>query len=118
MDFLIQQYLKLNNLTGINGIDYSLIDDGKGPYIKIWKFKIAKPTITAADITLLEAKNARIATRLDYLQSTDWQATAFIKYQRPIDSTVSAKCKQANTEIDAIQKATLLSDVLKFTLTF
>ena len=46
MEYLIQQFLKQNNLIGRNGIDYSLRDDGKGAYIDKWNYEIAKPQFT------------------------------------------------------------------------
>jgi len=64
MDYLIQKYLTENNLTGVNGIDYILQDNGNGTYIKEWKLNIAQPTFTSADYeisTLEQAKLVKIA---------------------------------------------------------
>ena len=64
MDYLIQKYLKENNLTGINGIDYILQDNGSGCYISKWNLNIAQPSFTNTDyeFSILEqAKLTKIA---------------------------------------------------------
>jgi hypothetical protein len=67
---------------------------------------------------LEEAKSVRIATRLQYLVNTDWQASAFVKYQRPIDSGVSAKCALANSDIQNIKACTTLEEVEQYPIEF
>tara|TARA_R110000868_G_C10826001_1_gene758971 strand:+ start:597 stop:1040 length:444 start_codon:yes stop_codon:yes gene_type:complete len=58
------------------------------------------------------------APRLAYLQSTDWQAAAFIKYGRPLDIGLPAKCQLANDEINAIEACTTLTALNAFSTTF
>jgi hypothetical protein len=68
MEYLIQQFLKQNNLTGINGVNYSLRDDGEGVYIDKWNYEIAKPQFTDNQINnaklpelLQQAKDVKLA---------------------------------------------------------
>jgi hypothetical protein len=64
MEYLIQQFLKQNNLTGTNGIHYTLRDDGQGVYIDKWNYEIPKPTFTQSDFDeadLQEAKTSKLA---------------------------------------------------------
>ena len=61
MEYLIQQFLKENNLEGINGIDYTLRNDGDGVYIEKWNFLIKKPIFTQTDLDLIEFKNTKIS---------------------------------------------------------
>lgn len=63
MEYTIQKYLKKNNLTGTNGVDYSLRDDGQGSFIDKWLFTIPKPVFTAEDLiyeTLEQAKAEKL----------------------------------------------------------
>ena len=63
MEYLIQQFLAQNSLTGINGINYSLRDDGEGVYIDKWVYNIPKPVFTQEDFdgaSLQKAKTAKI----------------------------------------------------------
>jgi hypothetical protein len=61
----------------------------------VWEnTKFSKPTwdqiqAQLAIVDVEEAKQAKIAQCQNYLQSTDWQASAFIKYGRPVDTNVS-----------------------------
>jgi len=60
--------------------------------------------VTPDSVLLEQGKQIKIAQCQTYLQSTDWQAAAFIKYDRPIDANVSENClkaKQWKIEIDA-----------------
>ena len=67
---------------------------------------------------LEQAKLIRIATRLSYLQETDWQASAFIKYQRPIDNEVSKKCQLANNEMASIKACLTLEKIEQYSINF
>ena len=67
---------------------------------------------------LEQAKLIRVATRLFYLQETDWQASAFIKYQRPIDNGVSEKCQLANNEMASIEACLTLEEVEQYSINF
>ena len=63
MEYLIQKFLKENNLTGVNGINYTLRDDGRGVYIEKWLYNIAKPVFTAEDFanaTIEVAKQSKL----------------------------------------------------------
>lgn len=79
---------------------------------------VFKEYIPSSAQQLEEAKSARIATRLQYLIATDWQASAFIKYQRPIDGGVSAKCALANSDIQNIKACTTLEEVEQYPIEF
>ncbi len=59
-------------------------------------------------------KNYLIKIRKSYLASTDWQASAFIKYGRPIDDGIKERCQQARDEIHQIEAATTLDDLNQF----
>jgi len=59
MEYLIQQFLKQNNLTGINGIDYTLRDDWQGAYVDKWNYKIPKPTFTQSDFDKADLQKAK-----------------------------------------------------------
>ena len=58
------------------------------------------------------------APRLAYLHSTDWQAAAFVKYGRPLNSGLAEKCQLANDEINAIEACTTLTQLNTFSTTF
>ena len=61
MEYLIQKYLKENNLVGINGVDYTLEDHGKGVVIRGWKLKIDEPKFTKTDIKKSILESERIS---------------------------------------------------------
>jgi hypothetical protein len=44
---------------------------------------------------LEQMKIEKLAKCQKFLESTDWQAAAFIKYDRPIDANVSENCLKA-----------------------
>ncbi len=81
MEYLIQQFLKQNNLSGINGVDYCLQDDGDGPYIKRWGFNIPQPIFAEEDFNkekLWAKKQQLIFSRTSYLKSSaDYYAPDF-----------------------------------------
>ena len=58
MDYIIQKFLKHNNLTGVNGIDYSLQNDGDGDYIKSWNINISKPSFIENMTSVLQQVNS------------------------------------------------------------
>lgn len=72
--------------------------------------------------SLEEKKNilrqSLIASRKKYLKDTDWQASAFIKYGRPIDEEVKIKSAKAAEEINNIQACTSLTSLNKFSEVF
>jgi hypothetical protein len=51
--------------------------------------------ITPDSILLEQGKQTKTAQCQTYLESTDWQAAAFIKYGRTIDANVSENCLKA-----------------------
>jgi hypothetical protein len=74
--------------------------------------------ITPDSILLEQGKQTKTAQCQTYLQSTDWQAAAFIKYGRPVDANVSENClkaKQWKIEIDA---CTTLEELNKINIDF
>ncbi len=70
--------------NAVNGIDYVLQDDGKGPYIKRWNLPDPKPTQTE----LVQAEKAYVAKRT---------ATAYKKKRRkeypPVEDQLDALWK-------------------------
>lgn len=92
MEYLIQQYLFNNNLSGSNGIDYVLQDDGNGAYIKTWNLEISKPSFSVSDYEKAELEKNKIlkieACKAE-LAKNDWQAAANIKRNRPINSKLT-----------------------------
>lgn len=60
MEYLIQQFLKQNNLSGQKGIDYNLQNDGQGVYIHKWNFEIPKPEFSKEEVILQEAKSSKL----------------------------------------------------------
>ena len=58
MESLIQNYLKQNNLTGKNGVDYTLRNDGEGVYIDKWNFSIVKPSFSKEELMIYEMEIA------------------------------------------------------------
>jgi hypothetical protein len=63
---------------------------------------------------LKSQQNEKIAQCQLYLQSTDWQAAAFIKYSRPVDANVSENClkaKQWKIDIDACTSLEELNNI-------
>jgi len=69
-------------------------------------------------IDLDEAKAERVATRLVYLENTDWQAAALTKYGRPIDDGVATKCQLAVDEMNAITACTTIGEVEEYSIEF
>lgn len=63
---------------------------------------------------LQRKKDEKIAICDSYLESTDWQAAAFIKYKRPVDSDVEKKCllaKKKKSEIKACETLEQLEEI-------
>ena len=87
-----------------------------------WVLEDAPLPPTAPVLTTEEKKSIKRdelkAPRLAYLQSTDWQACAFIKYGRPLNSGLAEKCQLANDEINAIEACTTLTQLNTFSTTF
>jgi len=67
---------------------------------------------------LRQAKQIKKAQCQTYLQNTDWQAAAFIKYNRPIDSNVSENCLRAKQLKKDIEACTTLEELNKINTDF
>lgn len=67
---------------------------------------------------LEQAKITKIAQCQAYLESTDWQATAFIKYNRPIDANVFENCLKANQWKVDIAACTTLEELNAININF
>ncbi len=113
---LIKQYLKNN---GINDFTlFSLANEGSGDFIKTWGYEIEQPSFTNTQCKISNKKIALIFVRKKYLEDSDWQACAFIKYGRPLDSGLAEKCQLAKDEINAIEIAPTLTALNTFSTTF
>jgi hypothetical protein len=64
-----------------------------GSFFDSWR-KLTQDEIDAYELE--QAKLPKIAQCQSYLEGTDWQAVAFIKYGRAIDTNVSENCLKAN----------------------
>lgn len=62
---------------------------------------------------LKQKKEEKIAQCQAYLESTDWQASAFIKYGRPLDSNVQENCLKAKELKAQIKACTTLEELNK-----
>ena len=106
-------------------VQYSFIPE---PYIKISKEEhdllLGKELIVIEGLiqencptneqVLDSKKKSKIFSRLKYLKDTDWQASAFIKYGRPIDEEVKEKCLRALEEINKIKITNSLNELNQF----
>lgn len=77
----------------------------------------APPVLTTEQKKIIKKTELK-APRLAYLQSTDWQACAFIKYGRQLDAGLAEKCQLANDEINAIETCETLTALNAFSITF
>lgn len=110
MEYLIQQFLAQNNLTGVNGIDYTLRDDGQGSYVDKWTYNIPKPVFNSDDLLegqLLEAKKAKINQCKSYLTSTDWYVVRKADNGTVIPSEISTNRELARTLQEDINSITI-----------
>lgn len=64
------------------------------------------------------AKKQKLDQCRAYLESTDWQAVAFIKYGRPIDSGVKENCLKAKKFMDDIEACKTLKQLEKININF
>jgi hypothetical protein len=87
MEYLTQQFLKQNNLTGRNGIDYSLRDDGEGAYIDKWDYEISKPKFTQEQLDkaiLAEVKINKLSDLNKFYNSPEcWTFKVFTNDANP-----------------------------------
>lgn len=70
--------------------------------------------VTPDSVLLEQGKQTKTAQCQTYLEGTDWQAAAFIKYGRPVDANVSKNClkaKQWKIEIDACTTLEKLNNI-------
>lgn len=76
MDLFIKKFLKQQGIEAVNGVDYTLRDDGDGIYIEQWNLEVAKPELTEVDKLendLLVQQEIKINQCKSYLNNTDWQ---------------------------------------------
>ena len=71
-----------------------------------------------SSILLEQEKALKIAQCQTYLQSTDWQASAFLKYGRPIDDGVKENCLKAKELKNKIEACTTLEQLEKINVNF
>jgi hypothetical protein len=74
--------------------------------------------ITPDSVLLEQGKQIKTAQCQDYLQGTDWQAVAFIKYSRPIDANVSENCLKAKQWKIDIAACTTLEELENINIDF
>ena len=67
---------------------------------------------------LAEKKNEKTAQCQTYLEGTDWQAAAFIKYGRPVDANVSENCLKAKQWKIEIAACTTLEELNNININF
>jgi len=65
-----------------------------------------------------QAKAVKTAECQAYLEKTDWQASAFIKYGRPIDSNVQGNCLKARELKTQIESCTTLEELENININF
>ena len=73
---------------------------------------------TPDSVLLEQEKVVKIAQCKQYLVETDWQANAFIKYGRPIDSGVKENCLKAKKLKADIEACTTLKELEKINVNF
>ena len=97
----------------VNGIAIPLTAE------EIAEISALSPTQEEIDCQELQnAKNIKINQCQTYLQSTDWQAAAFIKYGRPIDANVSKNCLKAKQWKIEINACTTLEELNNINIDF
>jgi hypothetical protein len=74
--------------------------------------------ITPDSVLLEQGKQIKTAQCQDYLEGTDWQAAAFIKYSRPIDANVSENCLKAKQWKIDIAACTTLKELENINIDF
>lgn len=79
---------------------------------------IADGGIVEAFDYLAEAKVVKTAQCQTYLEGTDWQAAAFIKYGRPVDANVSENCLKAKQWKIDIAACTTLEELNNININF
>jgi hypothetical protein len=86
-----------------------------GAFFDSW-IELTQDEIDAYELE--KAKLPKIAQCQVYLESTDWQAAAFIKYGRPIDTNVSENCLKANQWKVDIASCTTLEELNAININF
>ena len=74
--------------------------------------------VAPASVILEQAKAIKTAQCQAYLESTDWQVSAFIKYARPIDANVSENCLNAKQWKIDIAACTTLEELDNINIDF
>lgn len=74
--------------------------------------------VTPDSVLLEQGKQSKTAECQAYLQSTDWQAAAFIKYGRPVDANVSENCLKAKQWKIDIAACTTLEELNAININF
>lgn len=123
MNYLIQQYLYNNGLTGVLGKYYILIDRCEGGEIEIgqWLLPIEKPSFTSEEIkaakTQEKKENLRkklIDSRLNYLTFTDWYIAREIDKPNTYPTEIKNKRNLAREEINKIESCSTLTQLNQF----
>jgi hypothetical protein len=86
-----------------------------GAFFDSWQ-ELTQSEIDAYELE--QAKFIKIAQCQNYLESTDWQAAAFIKYGRPIDANVSENCLKAKQWKIDIAACTTLEELNAININF
>ena len=74
--------------------------------------------VTPDSVLLEQGKQSKTAQCQAYLESTDWQAAAFIKYGRPVDANVSENCLKAKQWKIDIAACTTLEELNNININF
>jgi len=89
--------------------------DSFGSFFDSWA-ELTQSEIDAYELE--QAKLAKIAQCQAYLESTDWQAVAFIKYARPINTNVFENCLKAKQWKIDIAACTTLEELNNINIDF
>jgi hypothetical protein len=74
--------------------------------------------VTPDSVLLEQGKQSKTAQCQAYLEGTDWQAAAFIKYSRPVDANVSENCLKAKQWKIDIAACTTLEELNAININF
>lgn len=92
-------------------------DANNSDYKDIQKYISSGGSYAAYD-PLSDRKAEKIIICQNYLESTDWQASAFIKYGRPVDANVSNNCLKAKQWKDDIEACTTIEQLENININF
>ena len=112
-----------------DAINYTSIPE---PYIKIFDEEHQKALgkqmcvvngvyqeyITPDSVLLEQGKQSKTAECQAYLEGTDWQAVALIKYNRPLDANVAKNCLKAKQWKIDIAACTTLEELNNININF